>query len=316
MKTCIKGLKPFHFFLSPFEFHKDTSSNLYKKIDTLRTWNYVAAALHLGAAVYTSVSLKNRSRRIVDVFRLQFDETQPQSESRVDIPVKIQTQDRVDLKILVVAFFIVTSIAHFLYATDFLGRGWYSSQVLGFGWNPYRWVEYSISAGLMIYLISIASGTKEQISAISNALITPGLMVNGFTNERALQQNALHDWSLKPETTRPKVDALIVWSNIIPAWILFFVHWFVILSNYSKLSKEAKDEDKPLDKSVGFMVYSQLLFFSLFGVIQTYQVFRWRTLKPGRIEPSFIVYEKVYIVLSAITKLLLAGTIVFALRDN
>jgi hypothetical protein len=276
----------------------------------------VASVLHLGAAVYTALVLKNRSRRLVDVFRLQFDETQPQTESRVDIPVKIQTKDRVDLKILVVAFFVVTSIAHFLYATDFLGRGWYSSHVLGFGWNPFRWIEYSISAGLMIYLISIASGTKEQISAISNALITPGLMVNGFTNERALQQNALHEWSLQPNTPKPKVDALIVWSNIIPAWLLFFVHWYVILSNYSKLSKEAREQGKTLDTSVGFMVYSQLLFFSLFGVIQTYQVFRWRTLKPGRIEPSFVMYEKVYIVLSAVTKLLLAGTIVYALRDN
>ena len=276
----------------------------------------MASVLHLGAAVYTALVLKNRSRRLVDVFRLQFDETQPQTESRVDIPVKIQTKDRVDLKILVVAFFVVTSIAHFLYATDFLGRGWYSSHVLGFGWNPFRWIEYSISAGLMIYLISIASGTKEQISAISNALITPGLMVNGFTNERALQQNALHEWSLQPNTPKPKVDALIVWSNIIPAWLLFFVHWYVILSNYSKLSKEAREQGKTLDTSVGFMVYSQLLFFSLFGVIQTYQVFRWRTLKPGRIEPSFVMYEKVYIVLSAVTKLLLAGTIVYALRDN
>ena len=254
------------------------------------------------------------------MFRLKYDDAQPPQESRVDIPVKIETKDRVDLKVLVVAFFVVTSVAHFLYATDFFGKEWYSSQVLGFGWNPFRWVEYSISAGLMIYLISIASGTKEQISAISNALITPGLMINGFTNERALQQNELHKWSveakLNPGTPKPKVDAFIVLSNFIPAWALFFVHWYVILSNYSKLSKEAREAGEDLDPSVGFMVYSQLFFFSLFGVIQTYQVFRWGTLKPGRLEPSYIVYEKVYIVLSAIAKLFLAGTVVFALRDN
>jgi hypothetical protein len=64
------------------------------------------------------------------------------------------------------------------------------------------------------------------------------------------------------------------------------------------------------------MVYSQLLFFSLFGVIQTYQAYRWITLRPGRIEPSYLIYEKVYIVLSAVTKLILAGVVLFALRDN
>ena len=251
----------------------------------------------------------------MDVFRLKFDDQAPPSESRVDIPVKIETVQTVDLKNIVVAFFAITSLAHFLYATDFFGKGWYSSQVLGFGWNPFRWVEYSITAGLMIYLISIASGTKEQISAVSNALITPGLMINGFTNERALQQNELHKWSLEPSAPKPKVDSSIVLSNIIPAWVLFGVHWYVILSNYSKLSKEAENEGKKLDTSVGFMVYSQLFFFSLFGVIQTYQVYRWATLKVGRIEPSYIVYEKAYIVLSAVTKLFLAGTVVYALRD-
>lgn len=277
----------------------------------------MAGFVHLGAAIYSSLALKNRSKRLVDVFRLEFDDSQPPSDSRVDIPVKIQQKESVDLKTLLVWFFIVTSAAHFLYATDFLGKGWYSSQVLGFGWNPYRWIEYSISAGIMIYLISIASGTKEQISAISNALITPGLMVNGFTNERALQQNALHTWSLDPRPElKPRVDKFIVWSNLIPAWILFFVHWYVILSNYSKLSKEAKDAGKQLDQSVGFMVYSQLFFFSMFGVVQTYQIYRWATQKEGRIEPSYIVYEKVYIVLSAVTKLVLAGTVIYALRDN
>jgi hypothetical protein len=285
----------------------------------LSKWNYVAAAVHLAATIYTMVTLKNRSRRLVNVFRLKFDETQPESESRVDIPVKIENTQTVDLKNIVVAFFAITSIAHLLYATDFFGKGWYSSQILGFGWNPFRWIEYSITAGLMIYLISIASGTKEQISAVSNALITPGLMINGFTNERALQQNKLHDWSLLAANDsyipKPEVDSSIVLSNIIPAWVLFGVHWYVILSNYSKLSKEAEAEGRTLDKSVGFMVYSQLIFFSLFGLIQTYQVYRWATLKVGRIEPSYIVYEKAYIVLSAVTKLLLAGTVVYALRD-
>jgi hypothetical protein len=284
-------------------------------MNTLSKWNYAAAIVHLGATVYTALKLSNRSKRLVDVFRLKFDDAQPPSDSRVDIPVKIESKEKVDLKFFVVGFFAVTALAHFLYANDFFGRGWYSSEVLGFGWNPFRWIEYSLSAGLMIYLISITSGTKEQVSAISNALITPGLMINGFTNERALQQNALHDWSLQPTKPKPMVDYYILWSNLIPGWALFGVHWYVILSNYSKLSKEAQDAGMPLDKSVGFMVYSQLFFFAMFGVIQSYQVFRWATLKPGRIEPSYIIYEKAYIVLSAVTKIFLAGTVVYALRD-
>jgi len=87
------------------------------------------------------------------------------------------------------------------------------------------------------------------------------------------------------------------------------------LANYSKLSKEAKDAGKPLDSSTGFMVYSQLGSFSLFGVIQTYQVYRYFLSKNGKIEPNFIVYEKAYIILSAVTKLLLALTVGYAMRN-
>jgi len=279
----------------------------------LSRWNYIAAGVHLTAAIVSSQLIHSENAK-VQMIRAKFDETK-QCINRVDIPVSIENSSKINLKYIIVWFFVITSVSHFLYATDFFGRGWYTKAVLGFGWNPFRWFEYSLSAGLMIYLISAVSGTKDQVSAVSAALITPGLMINGFTNERALKQNELHKWSLNQMSKKPEIDAEIIISNLIPAWFLFGVHWYIILSNYAKIDKEAKIAGKPLDSSVTFMVYSQLLFFSLFGVVQTYQVYRWLTLGNGRIEPNFLVYEKVYIVLSAVTKLILASTVVYALRD-
>jgi len=285
-------------------------------MQSLRVWNYGAAAVHLGAAVAAAALLKPKqaAQRSVQTTRLAFDE-QLQT-SRVDIPVKLENSAKVDLRFVVILFFAITSAAHLLYATDFFGKGWYSREVLGFGWNPFRWVEYSLSASLMIYLISVVSGTKDQVSAVSAALITPGLMINGFTSERALRQNALHEWSLSGQGLKPRIDSHIVFSNLIPAWLLYGVHWYIILANYTKLAAEAKAAMKPLDRSVTFMVFSQLVFFSLFGVIQTVQVLRWATSRAGRTEPSFLAYEQTYIVLSAVTKLLLAGTVAYALRNE
>jgi hypothetical protein len=167
----------------------------------------------------------------------------------------------------------------------------------------------------MIYIISLTSGTKDQVSAVAAALITPGLMISGLTTERELHQNAISNWSMNPTMKKPSIDNLIIYSNLIPAWFLFGVKWYIILSNYSKILKKAKEDGKPIDSSVQFMVFSQLGFFALFGIIQTYQVGRWFTIRPGRLEPSFIVYEKAYIVLSAVTKLALAATVAYALRD-
>ena len=283
---------------------------------TLSRWNYAASLVFLIATITVSVMLKNKEKRMVQMTRLKYDsDSGDEGESRVDIPVILEKNNKVDLKFILLSFLIVTSAAHFLYATDFLGQGWYSSQILGFGWNPYRWIEYSISAGLMIYLISATSGTKDQVSALSAALITPGLMINGFTTERALKQNEIHRWSKHPNNPKPDIDSSIVASNLLPAWFLFGVKWYIILSNYSKLAKEAKDSGEPLDSSVTFMVYSQLVFFSMFGIIQTYQVYRWATLTPGRLEPNYLAYEKAYIVLSAVTKFLLVGTVAYSLRN-
>jgi len=283
-------------------------------METLQTWNYAAFGIHAIATVVTLSLLQDKTKRTVQMTRLKFD-ADKETTSRVDIPVQLEDDSVIDLKYLVVAFFAITAAAHLLYATDFFGQGWYSKQVLGFGWNPFRWVEYSLSAAVMLYLISAASGTKDQVSAISAALITPGLMINGFTNERALKQNELHAWSVDNSLPKPDIDAEIVYSNLIPAWFLFGVKWYIIFSNYGKLLKEAKDAGKPLDKSVTFMVFSQVFFFSLFGVIQTYQVYRWFTSREGRTEPSFVNYEKAYIVLSAVTKLALAATVAYAIRN-
>jgi hypothetical protein len=291
-------------------------------MENLFKWNYGAAFLHLGATIAAITLLTDKSKREVQMTRLKFDENAPQQQSRVDIPVALENESKIDLKFIIVYFFAITSVAHLLYATDFFGLKWYSKSVLGVGWNPYRWVEYSLSASLMIYLISAASGTKDQVSAISAALITPGLMINGFTTERELKQNTIFQWSENNKkgvlTSGPPnvdVDPIIILSNLLPGWFLYGVHWYIILSNYYKLQKEAKAASKSIDGSVSFMVYSQLAFFSLFGVIQSFQVYRWLTLKPSRSEPSFFQYEKAYIALSAITKLALGGTVLYSLRN-
>lgn len=280
----------------------------------LVSWNWVAFGVHTAATVASYIILKpsKKAKRVVNMSQLVYDVTK-QTDSKVDLPVKIEDGVQIDLKLFIVGFFAITAVSHLLYATDFFGKGWYSKAINGYGWNPYRWAEYSLSAGLMTYLISIVSGTKEEVSAVASALIVPSLMVNGLTTERSLNQNALHMWSLVGGPSAD-IDAVVVWANIIPSWFLFFTNWYIILSNYARISKGAKEAGRPVDASVKFMVYSQLFFFSMFGVIMTYQVYRWATAHKGRVEPKFLSYEKAYIVLSTVTKLILASTVVYAVN--
>lgn len=277
-------------------------------------WNWAACALHTAATIGTLIILKpeDRPKREVQMCRFAFDPTEV-TASRVNLTVKMEKVGIIDVKPLLVTFFLITAVAHGLYATDFFGQGWYSSAIEGYGWNPFRWAEYSLSAGVMTYLISCVSGTKDQISAIASGLIVPSLMISGLTTERALNQNALSAWSIKGGR-KAAIDPVVVWANILPSWLLFFTNWYIILSNYYYVSRQASRAGKPVDPTVSFMVYSQLFFFSLFGVIMSYQVYRWATCRRGRIEPRFVVYEKAYIVLSAITKFVLAATVLNAVK--
>jgi hypothetical protein len=284
---------------------------------SLKGLNWGAAGLHAAAAIASALLLSpnNKSNRTVQLYTTELDADKlTPTTSRVDLPVRLSESSKVDLRNLVVAFFAFTAVSHALYATDFAGRGWYSKAVSGWGWNPFRWIEYSVSASIMVYIISVISGTKENVSALAATLITPGLMLQGFTAERELKQNALHAWSVG-RGPKPTIDTSIVVSQIVPAWGFFALKWYIILSNYARLVRSAKSSAKPVDPSVTTMVYSQLAFFSVFGLIQTWQVGRWYTARPGRTEPRFEAYEAAYIAMSAITKLALAGSVVYALRD-
>jgi hypothetical protein len=59
-------------------------------MQSLRVWNYGAAAVHLGAAVAAAALLKPKqaAQRTVQTTRLAFDEQL--QKSRVDIPVKLE----------------------------------------------------------------------------------------------------------------------------------------------------------------------------------------------------------------------------------
>jgi hypothetical protein len=264
-----------------------------KMSSTLTRLNWFAAAAHLAATILSARFLKSKS---VGMFKLQFDTTVP-GTSDIDFPQElVPSGTTVNIKILVVAFFAITAFAHVLYATDFFGKGWYSSSVLGFGWNPFRWIEYSITASIMIYVISVIAGNKEQSAAWTVSLITVGLMFQGYTNERELHQNAL-----ATDFGNTKVDGLIVWGNFLPAWLLYAIKWYIILSALITLQQDIQQQTgQHLNGKVTWLVWLQFIFFSMFGIVQSIQVDMWAR----KVQPTvtYFHFEVAYVWLSLIAK--------------
>ena len=263
----------------------------------LNKWNYAAAFLHTILAVYI---LQNVVNKKVTKFEFKYKTIQDPA-SDLDYAMDIEPGSETSIKSLTFAFFAITAVAHILYATDFFGRGFYSSAIFGQGWNPYRWFEYSVTAGLMIYIIALVAGAKESSQALVAALIVPGLMLQGLTVERELKQNELALWS-QGHGSKPEIDQVLVWANFAPAWLFFGLKWFIIFGAFFKLKADLEDEGKTLDPKITQLVWIQFIAFSLFGVIQTIQVYGWSTKRGNFSQVPYIQFEKAYIFLSLVAK--------------
>jgi hypothetical protein len=264
---------------------------------SLTTWNSVAAVVHAGLAAWT-LSLP---RRDVTLFEYGYKANESPA-SDLDYSMDIRPSGSVDLKALTVGFFAFTALAHVWYATDAFGSKAYSKAVQGFGWNPYRWIEYSVSASLMIYVISTVAGAKEQNLALTATLLTPGLMLQGLTVERELHQNEIAKWAAG-RGERPEIDPVLVWFNFGPAWFFFALKWFLIWTAFLKLQSDLKAEGKPLDPKITQLVSIQFVAFSLFGLVQSVQVLGWASSKRGHwAQVRYENYEKAYISLSLLAK--------------
>lgn len=268
-------------------------------MNSLRSWNVGAAALHMGFAIWALVRLQNKD---VTMYKLSY-ETSVSPASDLDYAMTTKEDGVKNVKSFVVLFFVLTSLAHILYATDFFGKGIYQKAVFGYGWNPFRWIEYSFTAGIMIYLIAIVAGAKESSNALVAALLVPGLMLQGLTVERELHQNELAMWASRKTEIKPATDSVLVWANFIPAWIFFAIKWYIIWNAYFELKKQLESEGKIIDKRITELVLVQFVGFATFGIVQSIQVYSWIYSGRGHWTQSYYInYEKGYIALSFIVK--------------
>jgi hypothetical protein len=142
----------------------------------------------------------------------------------------------------------------------------------------------------------VIAGNKDNSVAWTVSLITVGLMFQGYTTEREIHQNLV-----AKDFAAAKVDAYIVWGNFLPAWLLYGIKWYLIFNALVSLQKDVKQQTTGyLDGKVTWLVLLQFVFFSLFGVVQSVQVYLWYR----KIQPSvpYVNFETAYVWLSLISK--------------
>jgi hypothetical protein len=199
-------------------------------------------------------------------------------------------------------FFLITILAHLFYATDAFGSGSYSNAVLNQGWNPYRWIEYALSASLMSLLIGLSTGSRDQNQVVSYVLATASLMAFGYIVENTLRVGANFQKATVIAAT------LGGWVSLLSMWIPLFLNFSYLVQGVKKKYKDERDPSGQrieVPQWVYAIIFIQFLNFASFGFIQLRQIMAAFNGKPS----SFPSVEGAYTTLSLAGKLALAAGI-------
>ncbi|WP_052688997.1 heliorhodopsin HeR [Williamsia herbipolensis] len=234
----------------------------------LRRWNIGLTVLHAAQAVAILLLGNGFAITVNSSFPTgPPGAAQPPPSSLVDVSIGAA----------IAVFLFLAAADHLLTAT--VARGIYESD-LRRGINRFRWIEYSISATIMIVLIGFYFGLTDIGTVIVVCGANIAMILFGWLQER----------------TNPPGRAD---TTMLPFWfgcVAGAAPWVAIVVNFVGAG----------DRVPGFVIgifVSLLVFFSTFAINQWLQ---YREIGPWR---SYAFGEKTYLVLSLVAKSLLAWQI-------
>lgn len=231
----------------------------------LRLYNIVMGLLHAAQGVAMLILSNSFSLPVTATFM----------EGPPGTPPKLTEWFSVPLGPAVAAFLFISAIAHFLIAAPGV-FGWYRAN-LERGRNYARWIEYSVSASLMIVLIALITGISEVAALIALFGVNAAMILFGLLMEH-YEQPGRANW-------------MSFWfgclAGVVP-WIAIAIY----------LWSPTTAAEPPAFVYVIFV--SLFIFFNSFAINMALQY--------GRIGPwrSYLFGESVYVLLSLVAKSLLA----------
>ncbi len=244
-----------------------------QQIDRLRTYNLVAGSLHLLQAIGFAVVLTMLSTQVLFAVTADYLAGPP----GVPIPPERVTLFEVNIGIGVVAFLALSAFFHFLISSPwFFPR--YKAGLMQ-NRNYFRWVEYSLSSSIMIWLILAINGVTDIGALFAVFAVNAAMILFGALQEKYEQ----------PGTGKllPFIFGSMV--GIVP-WILILIYFL----------RPGTTSDVSAPGFVVGIVISLFLFFNTFAInqwLQYKQVGKWA---------SYLHGERTYITLSLVAKTALA----------
>jgi Heliorhodopsin len=184
---------------------------------------------------------------------------------------------------MVALFLLLSGIALLLIAAPRI-NDWYNRNLLK-GANYGRWIEYSITASLMIVVIAMLSGIYDLSTLILLFFLNAMMILFGWMME-------LHN-----QTTQ-KTDWTAFYFGCIAGAVPWVIIWLYFISAASD----------PTSKVPGFVYGIMVSLFIFFNIFAVNMVLQYKKVGPWK---DYLFGEKVYIILSLAAKSLLAWQVFF-----
>lgn len=237
----------------------------------LRAWNAAAGALHLAQGIVLLA--------LATGFSVPLTTALPGPGAMPGVPVPIlQTETTIAIAPLVAAFFFLSAAAHFVTILP----GFYERYRANLArrLNSYRWIEYAISASLMIVVIGLITGISDLPTLLALFALNAAMIFFGWNMEL-----------LNPDPRR-RPD----WKPFVFGSLVGLVPWVIIAWYFLT----AADRIPEIPDFVPWILVSLFVFFNCFAVNQFLQFKRtgkWR---------DYVYGERAYIFLSLAAKSALA----------
>ncbi len=235
----------------------------------LKRLNLIAGFLHLAQGILVLILSKSFALPISGSY-LSFNETTQKLDPASETLFNIQ------LPLLIALFFFLSAFFHFYIATVYNKK--YNAE-LKLGINKMRWIEYSISASVMMVAISLLVGVYDLMSLLMIFVLTSVMNLMGLVMEVHNQTTKKTNW------LSYYIGCL---AGIIPWIVIAFYMWL------------GAENGSSAPTFVYWIFVSIFVFFSCFAVNM---ILQYKKIGPWK---DYLYGERSYIILSLVAKSLLA----------
>ena len=242
-------------------------------IDKLRRYNVIAGVLHLIQAAGLGYVLTLLDNQILFPATIDY----PTGPPGVDLPTERVVLFEVNIGAGVVGFLLLSAFFHFLISSPTFYPRYKAGLKLNH--NYFRWVEYSLSSSVMIWLIA-------QLTGVSDFAALAGIFA---VNASMIFFGALQEKYESPGNGQGLPFIFGSMTGIVP-WLIIFLY---TLQPGSESAAEVP----------GFVYGIIVALFIFFNTFAFNQAFQYKKIGPWK---NYLFGEATYITLSLVAKSILA----------